>query len=245
MRPEGTIYQRGKTPKKGEVILVLPAVVKIAFNLIRGVGAGIVGVVVMLFIFLYGPIIKQEVRYTKENITGENRAAQELLIKQSKADEIDKIQQEAEGHGVGTHFSVVIPKIGAASDVVANVDPWDVQEYEQVLQDNVAHAKGTYFPGQGSNIYLYSHSTDTEANIARFNAVFYLLRKLESGDKIIIFFSDKKYIYEVEKKVIVSPESIEWITQRSDDEVLILQTCDPPGTTWNRLLVIAKPVKTN
>lgn len=240
MKPRGIIYQHGKTPAKGEVILVLPLLVKLLYNFFRGVGAGLVAVVVILIVFLYGPVVKEELRYTTGQITGDNQVSEDIFVQDSKAEQITKIQEEASQYGVGTYFSVVIPKISAYSNVIANVDPWDPLEYERVLKNNVAHAKGTYFPGQGRSIYLFSHSTDSALNVARYNAVFYLLRKLETGDKIIVFFSDKKYIYSVREKVIVTPKDIKWITEPADEEILILQTCDPPGTTINRLLVIAE-----
>ena len=242
MKPKGTIYQHGRNPEKGELVLVLPLVLRILYALVRGFSAGLIGVIVIYVMVLYGPILLEELRYSKSTIIGEN-VHEEILLKELQAQDIDELQEEAESYGVGTNFSVVIPKINAASNVVANVDPWDKDDYESVLKTNVAHAKGTYFPGQGSNIYLFSHSTDSDLNVARYNAVFYLLRKLESGDQIIVFFSDKKYVYEVKQKLIVAPTEIEWITKRTDEELLILQTCDPPGTTWNRLILVAKPIQ--
>lgn len=242
MKPKGTIYQHGKTPEKGELVLVMPLVLRTLYTMVRGLSAGLVGVIVIYVMVLYGPILLEEIRYSKSAITGEN-LHEEILLKELQAQNIDELQKEAESYGVGTNFSLVIPKIDAASNIVANVDPWDSDDYENVLKTSVAHAKGTYFPGQGSNIYLFSHSTDSSINVARYNAVFYLLRKLEAGDQVIIFFSDRKYVYEVEQKLIVSPTEIEWITQRKDEEILILQTCDPPGTTWNRLILVAKPVQ--
>ena len=137
-------------------------------------------------------------------------------------------------------FSIVIPKIGATSAITANVDTGDEDQYRQALLKGVAHAKGTYFPGQGKRIYLFAHSTDFSYNISRYNAVFYLLRKIEPGDKITLFFADRKYTYQVKQKVIVPAQDTSWLATDTDEEELVLQTCYPPGTTWKRLIVSAK-----
>jgi len=118
-------------------------------------------------------------------------------------------------------------------------------EYLDALRKGVAHAKGTYFPGQAGTIFLFSHSTDSPLNFARYNAVFYLLRKLEPGDTITIFFADKKFVYEVTQKRTADPDDTTWLTPKQTVEELILMTCDPPGTTWRRLLILAKPAVDN
>ncbi len=139
-------------------------------------------------------------------------------------------------------FSVVIPKIGANSQVIKNVDPSNEDEYLRALMNGVAHAKGTSFPGLGGTTYLFAHSADNFWNVGQYNAVFYLLNKLEPGDEINIFFQNKRYKYFVEKTEVVDAEQVEFITsERGEGEELILQTCYPPGTAWKRLLVFAKP----
>lgn len=244
MFPKGTIYQSGKSGTRGEVTLALSKVARFFYNLARGVGAGLVGFAIIGLLFTYGPILKEEFLYNLRDLEGEPKlVSTEELVDVAEADRVIAVQNEAESWGVGSYFSVVIPKIDAASNVIANVDASDEEEYKDALIEGVAHAKGTFFPTQGNNIYLFSHSTDSPVNIARYNAVFYLLRKLEEGDRIIVFFADKKYVYEVEQKVIVGAKDTSWIRKNYGSERLILQTCDPPGTTWRRLLVIAKPIQ--
>jgi len=164
------------------------------------------------------------------------------LLATAEAERINKVRQEAASYGVNSYFSVVVPKIGAASDVVANVSTAGKSDYLEALQQGVAHARGTYFPGQGREIFLFSHSTDSPLNFARYNAVFFLLGRLEAGDEVIVFFADKKYVYEVVDKQVVPASDTTWLTQGSPEELLILQTCYPPGTTWKRQLVFAKPI---
>ncbi len=137
------------------------------------------------------------------------------------------------------YFSLVIPKINARAKIVANVDASNPKEYLWVLKQGVAHAKGTGFPGISRSIFLFAHSTDAPWNVVRYNAVFYLLHELEIGDEIVIFFYNKKYFYRVfEKKIVSRQETDFW--KKKDEEVLILQTCWPPGTTQKALLVFGK-----
>jgi sortase A len=90
------------------------------------------------------------------------------------------------------------------------------------------------------NLFIFSHSADASINIIRFNAIFYLLRELEKGDRVIIFYQSRRYDYLVFDKSITSPADVSFLTNRYDVPVLTLQTCDPPGTLLNRLIVRAK-----
>jgi LPXTG-site transpeptidase (sortase) family protein len=79
--------------------------------------------------------------------------------------------------------------------------------------------------------------------VGRYNALFYLLKDLTIGDKVIVYFQDVRYNYTVVDTKIVDPTDVSYLVdaQKSPDETLIMQTCWPPGTTWKRLLVFAKP----
>ena len=142
-----------------------------------------------------------------------------------------------------TKFSILIPRIGASAKIIPNVDPSKASEFLPILRTGVAHAKGTVFPGKKGNTYLFAHSTDNFWDVGRYNAVFYLLKDLRPGDEVVIFFEHKRYTYVVKETKIVKPSDVSYIvdSQKQDKEVLILQTCWPPGTTWDRLLVFAEP----
>lgn len=142
-----------------------------------------------------------------------------------------------------TRFSIIIPKIGASAKIYPNVNPSNDKEFLPILRKGVAHASGTVFPGMEGNIYLFAHSTDNFWDVGRYNAIFYLLKDLEPGDEIAIFFENKRHNYVVKSSKITSPSDTGYITnaQKTKKKVLILQTCWPPGTTWQRLLVFAEP----
>lgn len=143
---------------------------------------------------------------------------------------------------VDRQFGIVVPKIGANALVVADVNAADPEAYEAALAKGVAHAKGTVYPGQIGNSYLFAHSTLHPWDVPRYNAIFYLLDELEEGDRVTAFYQDKQYDYKVVKKVIAEADDVSWLINRYDEAVLTLQTCTPPGTTWKRLIVVAKLV---
>jgi LPXTG-site transpeptidase (sortase) family protein len=142
-----------------------------------------------------------------------------------------------------TNFSILIPKIGASAKVFPNVDPSNQAQFLPVLMQGVAHAAGTVFPGMKGNVYLFAHSTDNFWDVGRYNAVFYLLKDLNKGDDVVIFYQNKRYNYIVTGSKIVGPSDVSYLvnSQNQNKQQLVLQTCWPPGTTLQRLLVFAQP----
>lgn len=143
---------------------------------------------------------------------------------------------------VDPNFDIIIPKIGANSRIIPNVDPSNEAVYLPDLQKGVAQAAGTAFPGQNGHIYLFAHSTDYFWNVGTYNAVFYLLYKLQVGDEVDLFYKGQRYVYRVIGREIVDPDAVEYLTRKTNREFLTLQTCWPPGTTLKRLLVFATRV---
>jgi sortase A len=142
-----------------------------------------------------------------------------------------------------TDFSILIPKIGASAKVFPNVDVSNQNVFLPILMQGVAHAAGTVFPGMNGNVYLFAHSTDNFWDVGRYNAVFYLLKDLTKGDEVVVFYQNKRYNYIVTGSKITSPSDVSYLvnSQNQDKQQLILQTCWPPGTTLQRLLVLASP----
>ncbi len=201
----------------------------------------------------YQPV-REELRYFIEKATNKKYLISDVRIdekglKKSPKDKKITLVDLFEQNKIETivpedpSFSVVIPKIGANARVVPNIDASNKDIYLQALQKGVAHTLGTAFPGEGGHIFLFAHSTDYFWNIGNYNAVFYLLYKLERNDEINIVYKGKRYIYKVIGTQIVDPSQVEYIRRKSNREFLTLQTCWPPGTTLKRLLVFAARVE--
>lgn len=140
-------------------------------------------------------------------------------------------------------FSIQIPKILVDSKVVSNVNAADETIYRAALKEGVAHALGSAFPGEGKMIYIFGHSTDYAWNVATYNALFYQVKDLVAGDPVQLTLGSRTFQYRVREQRVISPTDIHVLEEFNDQNVLILQTCYPPGTTWQRLLVIAEPIK--
>lgn len=216
--------------------------------LIRFVGnalflAGIIG-----FIFMFGPLISAETGYRVDKIKGIKRTVPNMVVSSQTTESGDinfaslANPSETSIIPVSTEYGIVIEKINANARIMPGVNPGNEREYVKALSLGVAEALGSTPPGQPGNLYLFSHSTDAPWNIVRFNAIFYLLKELEAGDKVIVFYKNRRFDYVVFDKSIVDPNDVSYLTNRYDTPVLTLQTCDPPGTLLNRLIVRAKLV---
>ena len=147
--------------------------------------------------------------------------------------QITSIQKPIESE----EFSLEIPKINLASKVIPNVDPASEDIYLEKLKEGVAHAKGSYLPGEGEPVVLFAHSTNLLAHIIQYNARFYALKDLEEGDGIKIKFKGKQYEFKVTDKKIINPMDLDALRQSKSK--LILSTCWPPGTDWQRLVIFS------
>ncbi len=137
--------------------------------------------------------------------------------------------------------TISIPKIEAYAPLILNVDPWDKYEYEEALKKGVAHAKGTSIPGENNISYLFAHSSALPWEITRYNTVFLRLNELQQGDEIRITNEGNEFVFTVVRKKIVSARDVSFLAQQNNT-ILIIQTCWPIGTDWQRLLVFAEPV---
>ena len=139
-------------------------------------------------------------------------------------------------------LTIIIPKLGANAKVIADVDPFDSRVYQRALTKGVAHAKGSAYPGEIGNVFLFSHSSVNFYEAQRYNSIFYLLNKLEPGDEIRVYYQGQPIIYRVSETKIVSSSAVNYLQAGTGESSLTLMTCWPAGTTYKRLLVIARPV---
>ncbi len=192
------------------------------------------------------PVVKEEIKYNFNQVIGKKYIVSEqkpqtddlknqkgLLTKTFKFKQVEVLRPVDPG------FSIVIPKIAANAKILPNIDASDEKIYLEALNHGVAHTLGTAFPGEGGHIFLFAHSTDYFWNVATYNAIFYLLYKLEKDDEVNLFFKGQRYVYKVIGKEVVDPSQVQYLTRKTNREFLTLQTCWPPGTTLQRLLVFA------
>lgn len=219
----GTLRQ-GKELNVGKLILKLKAMAWI----LKWMGAFLIIIAVFGLIIIYGPLLKAETDY-QISTSFESKFANSL-----KPIPLWKVPDK--------NYSVYIPRIAALSRVIGDVDTSNEKVYLQALKLGVAEAAGLSHPGQKGTTYLFAHSTDGPWNFARYNAVFYLLDKTETGDIVEIVYKNKLYKYSVFSKTVLGSQDTRYLVPQDKEERLVLQTCWPPGTAWKRLVVVAKPV---
>lgn len=144
---------------------------------------------------------------------------------------------------VNTEFAIVVPKIGINAPIMEGVDPTNPQEYNNVLTTAVAQSSTSFTPDKSGTVYLFSHSTNYDWFVNDLNAVFYLLKNLEDGDNIVLFYKGVRYTYRLTEKRVVKPSEISYLVPQVGKRNLILQTCWPPGSVTERLLIFADLVE--
>jgi LPXTG-site transpeptidase (sortase) family protein len=135
------------------------------------------------------------------------------------------------------NFSVVIPKLGINQKVISNVDIGNEKEVANALKQGIGWAKGTVEPGQDGNSLLFSHSTVNAWDIWRYNSEFTLLRKLELNDVFTVVYQDRQMDFIIFEKKIVPANDKSYLTSVAEGKVVTLQTCHPPGSDKERLLI--------
>jgi LPXTG-site transpeptidase (sortase) family protein len=136
-------------------------------------------------------------------------------------------------------FFLSIPKIHAYSVVLPNVDPGNEDVYTQALKQGIAHAKGTALPGEKGTVFLFAHSSGAPWEITHENTLFLRLPELVRNDMVLLDYKGKRYKYIVIDKKEVWPQDVQYL-KYTKNNVLILQTCTPLGTSLKRLLVFAQ-----
>jgi len=173
-------------------------------------------------------------------IADQDKQNNNILTEQNK---INFIAKEGLPKDSRWDFSLLIPKIGLNTNVAPNVDPVNKDEYLSVLKNGVAHAKFTAFPNEEGIVYIFGHSTDYPWNIKEYNALFYSIKDLKEGDKIIILYKNKYYVYKTLYQKIIDEDNLVYLNAKTNAKMLVLQTCYPPGTTWKRLVVVASLIE--
>lgn len=143
------------------------------------------------------------------------------------------------------YFYVSIPKL--------KIDKARIKLNSTELNPRFAlgHYRGSCLPGDACNAFIYGHSTfksiKNKYETGDYTAVFSHLNELQFGDEFIITYNDTEYKYLVNTMKIESPDKVDPLEnpfgKGSNVSSVTLFTCDPPGTTKNRLLIVGVLVK--
>lgn len=142
-----------------------------------------------------------------------------------------------------TNPEVIIPKINVEIPIVYNETSTNESVIENDLQDGVVHYPTTVLPGENGNTAYFGHSSNNIFNQGRYKFAFVLLHTLVNGDTFYLTNNGKIYVYKVISHTIVSPNDVGVLGPVSGQTATAtLITCDPPGTSINRLVVVGQQI---
>ena len=138
---------------------------------------------------------------------------------------------------------VIIPKINVDIPVDFSETSTNEAVIENDLLNGVVHYPTTVLPGQDGNTAYFGHSSNNIFNPGKYKFAFVLLHTLVPGDTFYLVYNGKVYIYKVFESQIVSPNDVGVLSNLPNHlTTATLITCDPPGTSINRLIVVGDQI---
>jgi LPXTG-site transpeptidase (sortase) family protein len=138
---------------------------------------------------------------------------------------------------------VIIPKINVEIPVDYSETSTNENAIENDLESGVVHYPTTSTPGQDGNAAFFGHSSNNIFNQGHYKFAFVLLHSLVDGDTFYLTYNDKVYIYKVISHTIVDPSDVSVLNPVvGQTATATLITCDPPGTSIHRLVVVGQQI---
>lgn len=143
---------------------------------------------------------------------------------------------------VGPEPLIIIPKINVEVPVVYDINSIEEKAIQDALENGVVHYATTPYPGQRGNGVIVGHSSNNILNSGKYKFAFVLLRKLEIDDTFYLNYKGVRYTYKIYEKRVVPPTDTSVLGPANRDNSFTLITCDPPGTSTNRLIIVGEQV---
>lgn len=143
---------------------------------------------------------------------------------------------------VGPEPKIIIPKINVEIPIIFDEESIEEAAVQRALEEGVIHYATTSNPGEQGNGAIFGHSSNNILNKGKYKFAFVLLNRLEDGDLFYVQKDGKRYAYKVYKKTVVSPDEVQVLGAQDKPATMSLITCDPPGTTINRLVVVGEQI---
>ncbi len=128
---------------------------------------------------------------------------------------------------------IEIPAIEIKAPIVETEGTTD-EDYKKALDKGVTHFPDSVYPGEKGISILLGHSAPPGWPKINYDWVFSDLGEIETGDEIIIYFQNKKYIYTVTNKIFleIGEDTPSWTSNKPE---IILLSCWPPGKNIERI----------
>jgi sortase A len=193
-------------------------------SLIFGVGMGSLVVIILLFSFFNERFVTPFIR------PSHNVSSTPIIV--------DPI---ATGP-VSPESKIIIPKINVEAPVVFDEESVEEKAIQGALERGVVHYATTPDPGEKGNSVIVGHSSSNILNKGKYKFAFLLLKSLEEGDTFIVQKDGKRYVYKVYKEFVTSPTDVSVLGPTDKPATITLVTCDPPGTSTNRLIIVGEQI---
>lgn len=193
-------------------------------SLLFGLGMGLLVIIVFLFGFFNEVIVAPFIQPSR------TQAATPLIVSSNSV-------------APTANPEVIIPKINVEIPVDFSQTTTDEATIENALENGVVHYPTTVKPGEKGNAAFFGHSSNNIFNKGKYKFAFVLLHTLVPGDTFYLTYQGKVYIYKVISKDVVDPSNIGVLGPVAGQEATAtLITCDPPGTSLKRLIIVGQQI---
>ncbi len=193
-------------------------------SLLFGLGLGMIVVIIFLFGFFNEVVIAPFIQPSRAS------AATPLIVSSNSVAHTSNPE-------------VIIPKINVEIPVNYSETSTSEADIENDLESGVVHYPNTSVPGQTGNAAFFGHSSNNIFNKGKYKFAFVLLHTLQEGDLFYLTYNNKMYVYKVISRTIVDPSDVGVLGPVPGQQATAtLITCDPPGTSLHRLIVVGKQI---
>lgn len=165
------------------------------------------------------------------------------FIQPSRVSHTTPVIVDPASFSAGTAAEVIIPKINVEIPTDYSVLSTNETDIEGALNSGVVHYPTTVLPGQTGNAAFFGHSSNNIFNPGKYKFAFVLLHELVPGDTFYLTNDGKVYVYKVISRIIVDPSNVGVLGPvPNTTATATLITCDPPGTSLKRLVVVGEQI---
>jgi LPXTG-site transpeptidase (sortase) family protein len=193
-------------------------------SLFFGLGMGSIVVIIFLFSFFNEVIIAPFIQPSRV------AAATPLIV-------------DANSVAPSKTPEVIIPKINVEIPVNYTETSTVESNIENDLESGVVHYPSTVLPGQNGNAAFFGHSSNNILNPGKYKFAFVLLHTMVPGDTFYLTYNSKVFVYKVISKTVVDPSDVGVLGPvAGQTATATLITCDPPGTSLRRLVLVGQQI---
>lgn len=153
---------------------------------------------------------------------------------------VSQVLKEVKTNYTDKQNTLEIPKLSLSVPIIFPADN-SINTITKDLDNGVVYYPGSVYPGQAGQIVVLGHSAPVGWPNIKHDWVFSNIDKLNEGDIIYIDINNKQYAYAVKKTIIIKKGAevpTEGLT--SDNNLLTLISCWPPGKDYQRIAVQAE-----